>query len=135
MTNEEIAKELTIAMTAKMVEPTPTKIFEAYREILQGLGRSADVVTLESIELHLNKQDYQNPLIAMLVFGGSVGIAGGAIAISAYSQANVSIETIHLWAWIITIVGVVIFAAACVALKRKRFQYKAYVSLGEYRLK
>lgn len=121
MPNEEIAKDLTVALIARMTDPTPVKILEAYHEILQGLGRLTGTITLESIEKHLQKQDYQNPVITGLVFGASLVIAGSAIAISAALQSNINIEIIRAWSWEITGLGVAICVVGFIALIRKRF--------------
>ena len=74
MTNEEIAKDLTIALVEKITNPTAQKALEIYQEILKGIGKTNEAITLKSIEEHLKKQDKDT------LAGGA--ITGVAIAIS-----------------------------------------------------
>ena len=57
MTNEEIAKDITVALVSRMVEPTTETVSNAYQTILQKVGESQQAITLQTIEAHLKKQD------------------------------------------------------------------------------
>ncbi|MHB8085238.1 MAG: hypothetical protein ACYDHZ_05400 [Dehalococcoidia bacterium] len=120
MTNEELAKDLTIALIAKMTEPTPPKILEAYREMLQGLGRTEGTVTLETIENHLKRQDNQNALTKMMIFGATVVISGCAMSVSAALKLDFNPNTIWFWGVVLVILGIVIVGIAYWLLSRRR---------------
>lgn len=86
MTNEEIAKDLTVALVNKMTNPAPDNVSEVYLSILQKIGESRHIVTLQTIEDHLTKQDhnsFQRILIAVISFAGSIVVAGAMLWLTA----------------------------------------------------
>jgi len=82
MSNQEIAKDLTIAVINKMTNPTSDNVSETYHSILQSIGESRQVVTLQDIEKRLTKQDkniFDGSAATLLSFGGSIVVAGAII--------------------------------------------------------
>lgn len=82
MTNEEIAKDLTVALVGKMTDPTPDKVSGAYQAIFQKLGEGEQVISLESLEEHLKKIEndaIEASFMHPMALAGAI-ILGGAIA-------------------------------------------------------
>lgn len=103
MTNEEITKDLTVALVSRMTDPTPDTVFAAYNEILQKIGESRQAVTLQTIQEHLTKQDqaatniaWNTGWLALIAFAGSICVAGMTL---------LATQTSTSWGWGLIIYG------------------------------
>jgi uncharacterized membrane protein (DUF373 family) len=115
MTNEEIAKDLTIALINKMTNPTTDNASDIYHEILQKIAITRQVATLQTIEDHLKKQDQdlvQTVWIALIAFAGSIAVAGGTLVFQSISSG---------WSMIIYgVILVIFFWIMSVILQKKQ---------------
>ena len=110
MTNEIIAKDLTVAIVNKMTNPTPDSVSEIYHAILQKFTDPQQVIIFQTIQDHLTKQD-DNSILYMrdtsIAFAGSIFLAGLTLVVTSRTlQEGVAIQLLSSGAGI-AIIGIV----------------------------
>jgi len=123
MTNEEIAKDLAVALIGKMTNPTVENVSETYHAILQGINETKKAMTLQNIEDHLTKQDknsFESFSLTLKSFIGTIIITALILSLTGLNQANAL-----LWDGLaIAVLGIIIYFLVSWRLKKLEVQIK-----------